>query len=303
MAVKRIPQRTIDDCAICSVAMVLGFSYERVLRDRRQRYSHFDDRTAWWEPYLEEENRRCRYLPTKNLDSISSSGGGLVGLLVMHHPGLRAAHLVAIDEIGVVDPSDGFPVVGADPLGRVVPIAICDRCRGIDERPGPACRNCGSSQDYRVVDLAIPAGFRTNWRLGESYDGTQARRSRTSVPRLAIDFDGTTEYSDGGFAIRSGRTRLFVVNDNHRTGFHFYEVPGWDGLLNEAAVPDGLRGSAGEPIHVALGAARVTDVLIAAAARSTDGSSTGREIAPWPQLGQPTRAPPGDQRVQPAAGS
>ena len=165
----------------------------------------------------------------------------------------------------------GRPVVGADPLGRVVPIAICDRCRGIDERPCPACRNCGSSQDYRVVDLAIPAGFRTNWRLGESYDGTQARRSRTSVPRLAIDFDGTTEYSDGGFAIRSGRTRLFVVNDNHRMGFHFYEVPGWDGLLNEAAVPDGLRGSAGEPIHVALGAARVTDVLIAAAARSTDG--------------------------------
>jgi hypothetical protein len=140
MAVRRIPQRTTNDCAVCSVATVLGFSYERVLRDRQARYSHFDDCTAWWEPYLEEENRRCQYLPTKNLDSISSSGGGVVGLLVMHHPGLRAAHLVAIDEIGVVDPSDGFP--DHVPCYRYFPMKLAqgfvldEEFLAIDEGPG-----------------------------------------------------------------------------------------------------------------------------------------------------------------------
>jgi len=29
----RIPQRTMDDCVICAVAMVMDYPYERVLTD------------------------------------------------------------------------------------------------------------------------------------------------------------------------------------------------------------------------------------------------------------------------------
>jgi len=109
MAVRRVPQRGIDDCAICAVAMVLGHEYERVQTDRRQRYDHFDDKTAWWEHYLEDEGRTCQYVPTTALDSIAKQGADVLGLLVMHHHQERASHVVAIDELGFVDPSDGFP--------------------------------------------------------------------------------------------------------------------------------------------------------------------------------------------------
>jgi len=43
------------------------------------------------------------------LDIIPSHGGEVVGLLVMHQPILRGSHIVAIDELGLVDPSDGSP--------------------------------------------------------------------------------------------------------------------------------------------------------------------------------------------------
>lgn len=109
MVVRRVPQRGLTDCAICSVAAVLGYSYERVQEARRERYGHFDDQTAWWEHYLKDEGRSCRYLPMTALDTIPSNGGAVVGLLVMHQHRLRASHIVAIDELGFVDPSDGFP--------------------------------------------------------------------------------------------------------------------------------------------------------------------------------------------------
>ena len=110
MAVRRVPQRELTDCAICSVAAVLGYSYERVQEARRKRYGHFDDRTAWWEHYLADEGPSCRYLAMTALDIIIPiNGGAVVGLLVMQQHRLRASHIVAIDELGFVDPSDGFP--------------------------------------------------------------------------------------------------------------------------------------------------------------------------------------------------
>jgi hypothetical protein len=109
MAIIRIPQRETTDCAICTVAMVLGYSYERVQTERRQRYGHFDDQTAWWEHYLEDEGRTWEYRPIVELQTLSGYGGDVVGLLVMGQHQLRASHIVAIDEFGFVDPSDGFP--------------------------------------------------------------------------------------------------------------------------------------------------------------------------------------------------
>lgn len=108
MPIKRIPQRTQSDCAVCSVAMVLGYSYERVQGDR-DRYSQFTDREAWWGPYLADEGRSTKYVSLGAISSLPGAGGAARGLLVLRSPLLRAAHLVAIDELGFVDPADGFP--------------------------------------------------------------------------------------------------------------------------------------------------------------------------------------------------
>ena len=55
----RIPQRTQDDCAICTVAMVMGFpySYERVFAysAKYEKISSEGKFIAWWEPYFHDE--------------------------------------------------------------------------------------------------------------------------------------------------------------------------------------------------------------------------------------------------------
>lgn len=107
MIIDRVPQRAIDDCAIGSVAAVLGYPYEQVQKDRAERYSQFDGRTAWCEQYLEDEGRACQYRSLMTLEAVLG-GGEIVGLLVMQQHQLRAGHVVAIDELGYVDPSDGF---------------------------------------------------------------------------------------------------------------------------------------------------------------------------------------------------
>ena len=108
MVLRRIPQRSQDDCAICAVGMVLGYSYERVEADRA-RFAHFDDTTAWWEHYLLDEGHVNEYRPLADLSVVQAASAPVVGLLVMETRRLQAAHVVAIDEVGVLDPSDGFP--------------------------------------------------------------------------------------------------------------------------------------------------------------------------------------------------
>ena len=53
------PQRTQDDCAICTVAMVMGppYSYEQVLADsvKYPRITSDGKFFAWWETYFRDE--------------------------------------------------------------------------------------------------------------------------------------------------------------------------------------------------------------------------------------------------------
>jgi hypothetical protein len=57
--IQRIPQRTKDDCAICTVAMVMSqpYTYERVLKDSADfSMTTVDGKfLAWWEIYLVRE--------------------------------------------------------------------------------------------------------------------------------------------------------------------------------------------------------------------------------------------------------
>jgi hypothetical protein len=64
---------------------------------------------AWWETYLRDEGFDACYCRFDGLYALPNYGGDVVGLLGMDIPHLRAAHIVAVDEAGVVDPADNAP--------------------------------------------------------------------------------------------------------------------------------------------------------------------------------------------------
>ena len=109
----RIPQREQDDCAICVVAMVMGhpYFYKRVLADSANYSKTSPDGKfyAWWEIYFRDEGFDCTYCHFDGLHALPMYGGEVVGMLGMDIPHLNRAHIVAVDEIGVVDPADNAP--------------------------------------------------------------------------------------------------------------------------------------------------------------------------------------------------
>ena len=119
MQVVRVNQRGQDDCAICTTAMVLGYSYKRVLHDRQQLYPQFDDKTAWWEWYFQDEGRwvaSCHL--TNSTSSRSRAGRQLLGVLHLTHPTLQVAHVaVIVRNSGLLYPSDGFPTTWRSAYG------------------------------------------------------------------------------------------------------------------------------------------------------------------------------------------
>lgn len=106
----RIPQRTSDDCATCVLAMVTGFPYERVLEDSHRYTKITSDGmfSAWWETYLRDEGFETIYCYISSLYRLPETHG-VVGIVVMDIPHLSKAHIVAADEMGIVDPADGAP--------------------------------------------------------------------------------------------------------------------------------------------------------------------------------------------------
>jgi hypothetical protein len=109
----RIPQRTQDDCTICTVAMVMGspYSYERVLADSAKYPKTSSDGKflAWWEPYFHDEGFEGMYCRFDGLHALGQYGGAVVGMLGLDIPHLKMMHIVAVDEFGVVDPADNAP--------------------------------------------------------------------------------------------------------------------------------------------------------------------------------------------------
>lgn len=113
----RIPQREQSDCAICVVAMVLRsllgerYSYERVSEDscRYPKIGAEGKFSSWWETYFRDEGLDSCYCAFDGLRSLSNYGGYTVGMLGMDIPRLKMAHIVAVDELGVIDPADNAP--------------------------------------------------------------------------------------------------------------------------------------------------------------------------------------------------
>jgi hypothetical protein len=64
---------------------------------------------AWWETYLRDEGFDACYCRFDGLYALPSYSGDVVGMLGMVIPHLTAAHIVAVDEAGVIDPADNAP--------------------------------------------------------------------------------------------------------------------------------------------------------------------------------------------------
>lgn len=109
----RIPQLTQDDCATCTVAMVMGppYSYERVFADSAKYPKTSSDGKfyAWWKSYFRDEGFQSFYCYFHGLHALGQYGGAVAGLLGMDTPRLNRGHIVAVDELGVVDPADNAP--------------------------------------------------------------------------------------------------------------------------------------------------------------------------------------------------
>ena len=64
-----------------------------------------------WSPRWESNPRPTPYqgVAQNERDFVQANDSNVLGVLVVTHPRLSVAHIVVIDELGVVDPSDGFP--------------------------------------------------------------------------------------------------------------------------------------------------------------------------------------------------
>jgi hypothetical protein len=101
----------MDDCAICVVAMVMGYSYERVFQDslRYEKQLSNGKFFEWWVPYIQHQGRRVEFRPFEEAFGLCEKQRYAVGILGMTLPLLKRRHVVALDIAGVIDPADGCP--------------------------------------------------------------------------------------------------------------------------------------------------------------------------------------------------
>jgi len=115
--------------------MVMGppFDYERVLADcRKYEQTTADGKySAWWETYLRDKGFQIYYCRFDGLSALWQYRGKVVGILGMDIPHLETGHLVAVDEIGVIDPATGAP--GHIALQEYVNTRVLDGVRFHDE--------------------------------------------------------------------------------------------------------------------------------------------------------------------------
>ena len=159
---------------------------------------------------------------------------------------IRRLDKLVYRSIGVVDcyPSRGQVDFFRDPFGEMRVVGLCERCKNVEDHPGTACSNCGANDgsEFRYVQLAKPAGFRTEWLDGTAYEGSRERLSRASPPRLVVDRRAMPiDHDDHGLAVRAGQTQLYTINDNRGHGFRFQRssqpTGGWLALGSFDGVP------------------------------------------------------------------
>jgi hypothetical protein len=185
----------------------------------------------------------------------------------------KAQHIV----VGLAD-YDSRDNSVANPEGQLAHAAVCSSCAAAHlDSFADQCSVCGAAGDeFRVMDVAQPLGFRTSY-WPRDYNGRRGDRSFATRPRLAVT-PGLQWEASGNTMYAGGKATLVSVNDNRGRGFRFGDFGksapyGLDeGLISLDVVENrGLAGRAGisklrelaplREITVSLGSIRTTDVL------------------------------------------
>lgn len=195
--------------------------------------------------------------------------------------------------VGVADwsPQGGRAVETPDPIGTTQSMVICRACLYLskDSEAPDACPVCHQTAPrFGVIELASPAGFRTDFRPRD-FEGAFTWRPRALTPRIAPEGMPEADTASIGRAnVRSGKARIYVINDNGGSSFTFARSPGQPGLISVELIEQNLKQRRGsdklelperydEPIRkVALGATSVTDALLL----RLDGPPSGVNLDP-----------------------
>lgn len=152
-----------------------------------------------------------------------------------------------------------------DPAGPVETVALCRSCLRLvpGGEPYQTCPTCGAGEPaYRQLQLAQPLGFRTDFRPVE-YDGTFETSARAGAARVAPDEATLRDDTVASAALRSGRGRVYTINDSSGRDFVLVKAAGQPGLVDsELADARGIALTPGSGRRLAIGAAQVTDVLL-----------------------------------------
>lgn len=171
-------------------------------------------------------------------------------------------------------PAGGRVVAVSDPLGPRERVGVCRSCWYIEPEADETrdfCPTCGAfSPEYRVVDLAQPLGFRSDFNP-EDFEGSFEWAPRALAARVAPLQQDMDVHEISRAVVTSGRGKVYVINDNAGKGFRFADARDsrW-GLVSLDLAEDQSR-SGGLLLPdwnpqtvqaVALGSTYVTDVLL-----------------------------------------
>lgn len=209
--------------------------------------------------------------------------------------------------IGVADwyPAGGVVRADPNPLGDGERVSYCRRCLFIAPDQGGggeqsdadgqvhACPSCGAFEEFAVIDLRQPRGFRTDF-VPRDFEGSFDWVPGTGSSRIAPDESQIQSASLGNAALRWGRGRVYVVNDNGGRGWRFAPADRWPGLLSldlaedEAGIyrPSLPELNVEDAVNVALGAAYVTDTALI----SVEHTEQGLDLDPSPSRSVSRRA-------------
>jgi hypothetical protein len=118
-----------------------------------------------------------------------------------------------------------------NPLGPPLPFGLCYNCQAVDLSPSPtvaSCPVCGAplsslqGQDFHLVQLAQPHGFRTLYEGGRNFDGVFEWTPRASRPKTDAAPLPMTQHMN--FEFCSDEREVCVVNDNGGRLFHFEKL-------------------------------------------------------------------------------
>jgi ATP-dependent helicase YprA (DUF1998 family) len=226
--------------------------------------------------------------------------------------------------IGVADwyPAGGVVRTDPNPLGHRHRVAYCRRCLFIEPRDDDdgsngeagamgtangsdiACPSCGAWEEFAVIDLRQPRGFRTDF-VPRDFEGSFDWVPGTGSSRISPEESQIQTGIVDNAALRWGRGRVYVVNDNGGRGWRFARADRWSGLLSVDLAEEG--GGVYKPslpelnvesaVNVALGAAYVTDTALVSVELTPPGldldpspSSSVSRRAAWYSLGFVLRA-------------